>query len=61
MITSHPYLDNNGPTYRFGVCEHPQYPDCHRPIREHAEAIIATALRGRRRVVSTAPAYREPE
>lgn len=34
MITDHPYRDNNGPTYAFGICDHST---CgRRPVAGHA-------------------------
>jgi hypothetical protein len=59
LITSHPYLDNNGPNYVYGVCEHPSAPRCHRSVREHSTRITAKTGRSKRSVVSTAPAYRD--
>ena len=58
LITDHPYLDNNGPTYVYGVCEHPDRPRCHKGVEEHSTMIKADSPRGRRRIESTRP-YRD--
>lgn len=61
MITDHPFLDNNGPTYMFGVCDHSvcgknephacsrRY--CGKAAHDHQTMIRADRAGGQRRIV----------
>jgi hypothetical protein len=49
MIVDHPYLDNNGPTYAYGVCENG---DCGRKVSAH-EFMIRQKKTGSRRFIAS--------
>jgi hypothetical protein len=62
-ITDHPFLDNNGPTYMFGVCGHSVCGRrerhacprrlCGKAAHEHETMIRADRVGGRHRIEAT--------